>query len=262
MKFELFPFQKQARQKLRQRTFTAQLNYKIDSEPQVISFTAPTGAGKTIMMAALVESVFRGDEIYPAQTDAIFVWLSDSPELNKQSLDKFYFHSDGVNHSQLVIVEDENFNQKFLDNGKIYFLNTQKLCKSSNLTKHSDFRQYTIWETLQNTITEKSDKLFFIIDEAHRGMKQGRATATATTIMQKFIKGSAEDEISPAPLVIGMSATPERFNTLVTGTSSTIHQVVVTTEEVRASGLLKERIIVVHPDEKEKSYVSKDNGYA
>ena len=258
MKFELFPFQQKARDNLRKFAAIAQVSYPITNVPQVISFTAPTGAGKTIMMAAFVESVFRGDENYPAQTDSIFVWLSDSPELNKQSLDKFYFNSDGVNHSQLIIIEDETFNQKFLDDGKIYFLNTQKLGKSSNLTRHSDSRQYTIWETLQNTIIEKTDKLYFIIDEAHRGMKQGRATATATTIMQKFIKGSADDGISPAPLVIGMSATPERFNALVAGTSSTIHQVVVTTEEVRLSGLLKERIIVVHPDEKEKSYVSKD----
>ena len=89
-------------------------------------------------------------------------------------------------------------------------------------------------------------------------MKTGRNMATATTIMQKFIKGSAEDKISPAPLVIGMSATPERFNALVAGTSSTIHQVIVTAEEVKISGLLKEKIIIVHPDESEKSYVSKD----
>ena len=39
-------------------------------------------------MSALIESIFFGDEVYPDQLDAIFVWLSDSPELNQQSKDK------------------------------------------------------------------------------------------------------------------------------------------------------------------------------
>lgn len=128
-------------------------SYPVTSVPQVISFTAPTGAGKTIMTAAFVESVYCGDENYSAQKDAIFVWLSNSPELNRQSWKKFYFNADGVNSSQLFKIEDETFNQRIFDDGKMYFLNTQKLGKSSNLTKHSDDRQFTIWETLQNTIT-------------------------------------------------------------------------------------------------------------
>ena len=44
---------------------------------------------------------------------------------------------------------------------------------------------------------------------------QGRQAGTATTIMQRFIKGSNEQNLSPIPVVIGMSATAERFNTLV-----------------------------------------------
>lgn len=51
------------------------------------------------------------------------------------------------------------------------------------------------------------------------------------------------------PVVIGMSATTQRFNKLVENTSSTIHKVVVTTGEVRASGLLKDRIIITYPEE-------------
>lgn len=163
MKFELFPFQRKAQQNLRQFATIAQLNYRMTAVPQVISFTAPTGAGKTIMLASFVESVYKGDEDYPAQSNAVFVWLSDSPELNKQSLDKFYFNSDIVDHSQLIMIEDESFNQRILDDGKIYFLNTQKLGKSSNLTKHSDSRQFTIWETLQSTIREKSEGVFISV---------------------------------------------------------------------------------------------------
>lgn len=78
---------------------------------------------------------------------------------------------------------------------------------------------------------------------------QGREASKATTIMQKFIKGSDSDGIPPMPVVIGMSATTQRFNALVEGTSSTIHKSIVTTDEVRASGLLKDRIVVTYPEE-------------
>jgi len=60
---------------------------------------------------------------------------------------------------------------------------------------------------------------------------QGWEASRATTIMQKFLKGSSEDNLAPMPVVIGMSATSERFNRLVEGTSSTIHKVVITADE-------------------------------
>lgn len=41
----------------------------------------------------------------------------------------------------------------------------------------------------------------------------------------------------------------QRFNALVEGTSSTIHKAVVTADEVRASGLLKDRIVITYPEE-------------
>ena len=66
---------------------------------------------------------------------------------------------------------------------------------------------------------------------------QGREASKATTIMQKFIKGSDEDHIPPMPVVIGMSATTQRLNALFEGTSSTIHKAIVTAYAGRAYGL-------------------------
>ena len=248
MKVELFSFQKKALAGLRMQSAEALGSFRRTHSPQVVSFTAPTGAGKTIIMASLMESIYFGDDIYPDQQNAIFVWLSDSPQLNEQSKQKIDLKADKIRLDQCVTITEETFDREVLEDGHIYFLNTQKLGKSSNLTKHSDTRQYTIWETLANTAREKSDRLYLIIDEAHRGM-QGREASRATTIMQKFLKGSSEDNLAPMPVVIGMSATSERFNRLVEGTSSTIHKVVVTADEVRASGLLKDRIVITYPEE-------------
>lgn len=247
MKVELFPFQKVALANLRLKTSEALGSYRRTHTPQIVSYTAPTGAGKTIVMSSLIESIFFGDEIYPDQLDAIFVWLSDSPELNQQSKDKIDLKADKITLDQCTIIADESFDKEMLEDGNIYFLNTQKLGKNSNLTKHGDGRTYTIWETLSNTVREKSDRLYFVIDEAHRGM-QGRDAAKATTIMQKFLKGSPDDGLPVMPVVIGMTATPERFNNLASGIMSTTHYVVTTADEVRASGLLKDRIVITYPD--------------
>lgn len=253
MKVELFPFQEKALKELRTKVAQSLGDYQSSHTPQIISFTSPTGSGKTIIMSALIEDMYYGDEDYTDQSNAIFVWVSDSPELNKQSKDKIDRQADKINLNQCITVSDDSFDQDVLDDGHIYFLNTQKLSKTSNLTSHSDTRQYTIWETLQNTIEQKSDRLYLIIDEAHRGMR-GREAGRATTIMQKFIKGSKE--INPFPVVIGMSATTKRFRTLVTDdTTSTLRKVVITPDEVRASGLLKDRIIVTYP---EKDIVDRD----
>lgn len=248
MKAELFPFQKKALSQLRLMAGEAIHGYQRTHANQVVSFTAPTGAGKTIIMASLIEEIFFGGVEYEEQPEAIFVWLSDSPQLNEQSKDKIDLKADRILLGQCVTISDDSFDQEMLDEGHIYFLNTQKLGKNSNLTKHSDERQYTIWETLANTAREKSDRLYIIIDEAHRGM-QGREAGRATTIMQKFLKGSPDDGLEPMPVVIGMSATIARFNVLVSGIVATTYPVVVTTDEVRASGLLKDRIVISYPEE-------------
>ena len=247
MRVELFPFQKRALADIRMKTAEAMGSYHRTHAPQVVSFTAPTGAGKTIIMSALIEAILFGDEQYMEQQDAIIVWLSDSPQLNEQSKQKIDSKADKIKLSQCVTVSEESFDKEVFEDGHVYFLNTQKLSVTSKLTKNGDGRTYTIWQTLANTVREKSDRLYFIIDEAHRGM-QGREASKATTIMQKFIKGSDEDHIPPMPVVIGMSATTQRFNALVEGTSSTIHKSIVTADEVRTSGLLKDRIVITYPE--------------
>ena len=263
MEENLFAFQKKAVKELRLCVANGLRAYHLQATPdfnQVVSLQAPTGSGKTIIMTALIESVLYGAEAgeydlemsgYMPQPDAIFVWLSDSPSLNAQSRDKIVFKSGKIGLSQCVEIHEESFDQEYLSDGTIYFLNTQKLAKSSKLVQHGDGRTYTIWETLDNTAREKSDRLYFIIDEAHRGM-QGREAGKATSIMQRFIKGFQTEihHMRPMPLIVGMSATAERFNRLVDSCDrSTRTPVIVQTEDVRSSGLLKERIKVVYTED-------------
>lgn len=248
MRDELISFQQTAVSKLLAEIQSAEAYHKVDGRPQVIAFRAPTGSGKTIMMTTVIEDILNGTETMIEQPEAIFIWLSDSPQLNEQSKTKIIQKADKIRPNQCVTIEDDSFDQEMLDEGTIYFLNTQKLGKSSNLVKGGDSRTYTIWQTLQNTAERKGDHLYVIIDEAHRGM-QDKDAARATTIMQKFLKGSPVDGLDPMPVVIGMSATDERFRRLVGNISSVRHDVDVRTDEVRASGLLKDRIIITYPEQ-------------
>ena len=86
-------------------------------------------------------------------------------------------------------------------------------------------------------------RFIVIIDEAHRGMRTKSDENNAVTIIQRFLRGS--DDMRAAPLVLGISATPQRFNDLVAGTR-TVHPVHVDAADVRSSGLLKERIVLHH----------------
>lgn len=245
MNIKLKPFQKTRVSELRQKAAVAQMNLVHFGQKQIISFTAPTGAGKTIMMASFIESMLCGDEdgIAAAMPDSIFIWLSDSPELNEQSKQKLIKYCDRLVISQFHTLDD-SFRGERLELGKIYFLNTQKLTRTSNMTKTSDGRDWTIWETIENTIEAYGNKLVLVIDEAHRG-----ARTNQTTTMQKFVKGSLEDGLEPLPFIIGMSATPERFNALAGVSLSTLGKVVVTASEVRESGLLKDTIEIHYPED-------------
>lgn len=57
MRVELFPFQKRALADIRMKTAEAMGSYHRTHAPQVVSFTAPTGAGKTIIMSAMIEAI-------------------------------------------------------------------------------------------------------------------------------------------------------------------------------------------------------------
>ncbi len=211
---------------------------------QAVVLSSPTGSGKTVIMTLLMERLWKGHESIAADPSAIFLWISDSPELNIQSKEKIEAASDIFPRSHLVII-DNDFDRERLMPGQVYFLNTQKLGVSSLLTKPGDERTWTIWQTIDNTAKAHPTHFNVIIDEAHRGMGlSAKAESTARTLVQRFIKGAPDIGLSPVPLVIGMSATPERFHKVLEGAQRITRPVEVKPEDVRESGLIKDRIIL------------------
>lgn len=245
-------FQTTALNDLIDRCKRAQRGYKENKESYIFSMSAPTGSGKTIIMASLIEAILRGGRPNcPAQTDAVFLWLSDAPELNKQSRGKIERHADKLGPNTCITIEGDKFDEKELADGRVYFLNTDKLSVGSKLVSNKkDEREYTIWQTIQNTIESKGKRFFVIIDEAHRGMKEGKEKQEANSIMQKFIFGSPTDKMSQMPIIIGMSATPERFNKLIGNVEANrLKPVNISPGDVRGAGLLKDKIEIKYVGE-------------
>jgi len=65
-----------------------------------------TGSGKTVIMTMLMERLWAGHESIAADPEAIFLWLSDSPELNIQSKEKIEA-ARTFSRSRLVIVDTD-----------------------------------------------------------------------------------------------------------------------------------------------------------
>ncbi|MGB8644719.1 MAG: DEAD/DEAH box helicase family protein, partial [Anaerolineae bacterium] len=255
MNIELKGFQETAARKMRDDVQAAQSLIGVDRSVALV-LSSPTGSGKTVTVTALMEWLYDGFESFPPNPQATFLWLSDSPELNEQSRQKILHQSSVFPAHRLVTVEP-SFSQREFEPGRIYFLNTQKLGKDSLLTKRGDGRDYTIWDTIQNTASKRPRDFFLIIDEAHRGMTQSRiAQNQAQTIVQRFIKGEPEVGLHPVKLIIGMSATPDRFTQLIGPTGRVALPSTINPDDVRDSGLLKDRIILYHPDESQPADTS------
>ncbi len=254
MKIPLFDFQKDALHQLRDKLLAARKLASSDN-PQAIAFSAPTGSGKTIVLTALFEAILDepDDQLawpldWQPQRDAVILWVSDMPELNEQTRLKIESQSDRIFRVNQLLSIESTFDTERLQGGRVYFINTQKLGNDKLLTKVGDGRQYSIWTTLSNTARVLPDKFYVVIDEAHRGMTGGRGAREAQTLMQRFLLGHPEVGLVKMPLVIGVSATPKRFMDLLEHAPHTVYKVAIPPAEVRLSGLLKDRILIHHPD--------------
>jgi type III restriction enzyme len=241
MKFELKDFQTTSARNILDELDEARVAAS-KGKLQAVVLSAPTGSGKTITVAAVIDWTFGGADGIAARPNTTFLWLSDSPELNQQSKGKLLAACDHVPFHRLVTVDSESFDEERLAPGHVYFINTQLLGKDKLLTKGGDKKTFTFWQTVANTIAAGPEDFILIIDEAHRGA--GVSERARKPTMQKFITGSEVDGLPAVPLVLGMSATPQRFTELLGNTTRTQRPANITPEMVRQSGLLKDLIVV------------------
>src|SRR5215207_7022431 len=148
MRFKLKDYQDEAVRDVLQSLQEARDDYRSKNRKIAFALSAITGAGKTVMAAAVFESLFEGSDDYEVEGDpsAVVLWVTDDPNLNEQTRFRIMEASDRLGSLHLVVIE-EGFDVERLDAGKAYFLNRQKLT-GKNFITHSNDRTYTLWETI------------------------------------------------------------------------------------------------------------------
>jgi type III restriction enzyme len=251
VKFTLHNYQDKAVADVLDALDEARERYVAKSKTSAVSLTAVTGAGKTVMATAVLEALLHGNDQGVEPDPALTVlWLTDDPSLNEQTRRKMLVASELIAPKQLVTIGDDNLlDQKVLDAGTVYFLNIHKLGKgATNYVKTGDRRQYSLWDSIRQTIRERGSSFLLIIDEAHRGTSSG-SNGERKSIAAQMIAGDADKGVPPSPVVLGISATPERFKQAVAGSGRLLQPVEVDVDEVRQSGLIKDLVSISFPTE-------------
>jgi type III restriction enzyme len=101
---------------------------------EAITLSAPTGSAKTVILTRLIELILEGDEEHHPDAEAVFLWVTDQPELNIQTRDKMRATSHVLSPATTVEISAD-FDQETFPAGKVFFLNTQKLSTGSTGSK-------------------------------------------------------------------------------------------------------------------------------
>lgn len=249
MKYDLFDYQREAAARVLKSLERGQRDWDEYGSLSAFALSAITGAGKTVIAAAVIEALIYGSADLDCDPDpeATFLWVTDDPALNRQTRNKMLAASDLLDQGRLTILEND-FLDSTLSPARVYFLNIQKLSKSSGLAHGgNNLRQYSMWEIIGRTIEADGVHLYLVLDEAHRGMKQA---TDRKTIVQRII-GGQPDSNPPIPITWGISATIERFSTAMEGAENrtTYPPVAIDIDKVRASGIIKDQIDLDEPEQ-------------
>lgn len=265
MRFTLKDYQVEAVSDTLTNLERARDSYHRYSARSQFSLAATTGAGKTVMLAAVIETLFFGSDDFDFEPDpgATVLWFSDDPSLNEQSRARINSASSELDSRLRVIGND--FSEEIFAPGMVYFLNAQKLRDGGKLVRgganatgdlelqdalldapRPDTAQRSIYDVLKTTIEAEGRTLYFVLDEAHRGMK---TSGDRETIVRRLINGTLA--CPPMPVVLGISATVKRFNDAMQGAigRDSLSSVEVDAALVQASGLLKDDIVLTIPQE-------------
>lgn len=263
MRYTLKDYQAEAVRDVLRNLDRARDSYRRYGALSHFSLTATTGAGKTVMAAAVIEALFFGSDQFDFTGDpgAVVLWFSDDPALNEQSRARIQAASSELDHRLRVVAT--TFSEPAFRPGNVYFLNTQKLSKNSRLVKGApevldddvipgleprpDEVQSSIYDTITNTVANEDLTLYLVLDEAHRGM--ATRARERSTIVQRLING--QGSVPAMPIVFGISATVERFEAAMKDAKGrdALPSVQVDSALVQASGLLKDDIALSIPAE-------------
>jgi len=182
---------------------------------KTIVFKAPTGSGKTVMMAEYLRELveYRSD----GRTFA-FIWMAPQQlhTQSKEKLEKYYSDS-----NVLRCVSFEDLISHAINENEILFLNWESINKADNIYIRENEREMNLSKIIENT-RDEGRVIILVIDESHR--------AATTEISRELVA-----MFSPK-VAIEVSATPTlaQFDEMVN----------VPRESVIAEGMIKKQVTI------------------
>jgi len=185
------------------------------SESKKIVFKAPTGSGKTIIVAEFLKKLVTDSGL---KKDFSFIWAAPRPILTMQSWNKLenYFESSRALKCSFF----EDLEDKKIDSNEILFINWESINKEKNIIIRDNEQDFNLTRVMENT-KEEGRGIVMIIDESHH-----HATSD---ISLRLI-----NDIGPK-LTIDVSATP---------TLEGDERVNVDIEDVKKEGMIKKAVVL------------------
>ena len=186
-----------------------------------IVFKAPTGAGKTIIMA---DFLMRFVSNRKDSRSFSFIWAAPRKLhlQSKEKLESFYKENRVLECSNIEELTDKNISEN-----EILFLNWESINKKDNVFIRENESDFNLTSIIKNTIAEYRE-IILVIDESHHTASTDNAIGLI--------------EIMKPKIIIEVSATPHAVD------SDNI--VKVKFEDVVNEGMIKEKISL-NPDLKE-----------
>lgn len=216
---ELKQYQEKAINKLKSE-INELLSY---SESKVCVFKAPTGSGKTLMVAEFLKRlVTKRDD----GKKLSFIWISVN-QLHDQSRNKLehYYEDSRV----LKCSEFEDLEDKKIDENEILFFNWQSINKSDNIYIRENEQENNLSNIIAKT-KEEGREIILIIDESHH-----TANAEKSREVIEAINPKVTIEVSATPQIKDISRIVE-----------------VDFEEVKEEGMIKAEVTINPEIDQEK----------
>ena len=198
-----------------ERELCAKTNRLIEMDGnKTIVFKAPTGAGKTVMMAEYLKQLieYRTD----SRTFA-FLWAAPR-QLHIQSKERLERHY--ADSKALRCVSFEDLIDRRIKANEVLFLNWESINKTDNIYIRENERDMNLSTILQNT-RDAGETIILVIDESHFSSK----TETSRELISMF-QPSVTIEVSATPIIQGDET------------------VTVQREDVIKEGMIKKRIVI------------------
>ncbi|MBI5407773.1 MAG: DEAD/DEAH box helicase family protein [Nitrospirae bacterium] len=181
---------------------------------KTIVFEAPTGSGKTVMMAEFIKDFVENRE---DDKQFAFIWAAPRQLHNqsKKKLENYFFDSKAIRCSSF-----EDLSDKQIGENEILFLNWESINKADNIYIRDNESDFNLSNIIQNTV-DQGRIIIMVIDESHFAAK----TETSMELIQML----------QPKIAIEVSATPH-----ITGAE----KVTVYREKVIEEGMIKKRIAI------------------